>query len=151
MPLHTTDVGTLGGSHRVTDAAAELSAGLARAGKSQGLFCEGALETTLHLLEEARGEPSNALDRRRLQEMAASAETHRLSLGQGQPGADRAGIDWVRQAIEDANAARRPGSPLSLKFVESVLNRWLAEGYRAAWGGSEPAVFQDVEYWEDVQ
>jgi hypothetical protein len=79
--------------------------------------------------------------------MAARAEAHRLALDPGQAGAGRPGIDWVLQAIEDANAARKPGSPLSLKFVESILQRWLAEGFRAPWGGAEAAVFHDVTYW----
>jgi len=107
------------------------------------------LKGALHLLEEARGETSNALDRRRLEEMAARAEAHRLTLGRGVPGADVSGVGWVGQAIEDANAARRPSSPLSLTFVESVLNRWVDEGYRAPWGGRKTAVFEDVEYWEE--
>jgi hypothetical protein len=107
------------------------------------------LEAALHLFQEARQEPANSLDRCRLQEMAASAEAHRLALRPGQPGADRSGAGWVRQAIEDANAARRPGVPLSLKFVEAVLNRWLAEGFRAPWGGHGVAYFEDVEYWPE--
>ena len=125
------------------DAAAAAAA--ATAGNSQAPGLEGALR----LLEEARGEASNALDRRRLVEMAARAEAQRLTLGRGAPGADLTGMAWVRQAIEDANTARRPGKPLSLKFVEAVLDRWLDEGYRAPWGGRETAVFEDVEYWEE--
>lgn len=108
-----------------------------------------AVEEALRLLEEARGEACNTLDRRRLLEMAGRAEAHRLTLGRGVPGADLGGMGWVGQAIEDANAARRPGNPLSLKFVGAVLDRWLAEGYRAPWGGRETPVFEEMEYWEE--
>jgi hypothetical protein len=107
------------------------------------------VDGALRLLEQARGEPPNSLDRRRLEEMVATAEAHRLSLRPGQSGAARSGLDWVLQAIEEANASRKPGTALSLKFVDSILQRWLAEGFQAPWGGTQEAVFYDIEYWGD--
>ncbi len=107
------------------------------------------MDAVVKTLELAGQEAVNALDRQRIKEMMGAAEAHRLSLDRGVAGAGRAGSEWVCEAVRVANGARKRGSPVSLNFVESVLRRWMEEGFRARWGGGEAVQFVDVEYWVD--
>ncbi len=43
---------------------------------------------------------------------------------------DDYGEEWVTAAIREANAARTRGL-VSIRFVEVILQRWKAEGFRA--------------------
>jgi hypothetical protein len=107
----------------------------------------GGLEEAVRMLELARADGANELDRRRLAGLIEAAETHRLSLPRGAAGADRPGWEWVCEVIQVANAARRPGVPLSLNFVESVLQRWKRDGFQAGWGTEEEGRFPEAEFW----
>jgi hypothetical protein len=118
----------------------EQAASLAGGASSVGV------QEAASLLELARQEPANDLDRQRLEALALSAETHRLSLPKGQPGAELAGTDWLREAIEVANAARKPRVPLTLAFIESILKRWMADGFRAGWGHQD-LEFEEAKTW----
>lgn len=106
------------------------------------------IEDVVKLLELAGQDGVNALDRQRIEEMIGAAEAHRSSLASGAEGAGLPGSEWVCEAVRVANGAQKRTSPVSLNFVDSVLRRWMEEGFRAKWGGEEEAVqWADVEPW----
>lgn len=64
-----------------------------------------------------------------LDAMIRECEEHRLQLPRDAPGAELTGDDWVAAAIEEAAASKRDGG-FSLKYVDAILKRWMAEGFR---------------------
>jgi len=68
-----------------------------------------------------------------LHDLATGAELHRLELPPGASGADIAGTEWVIEAIKEAGRAKNDHyRNLSVNFVRSIIERWMQEGYKAA-------------------
>jgi hypothetical protein len=144
-PVAATAAGPAGG--RPAGSTGRGSVGRASARRTKAPPSPPELDEALRLWEQARQEPANDLDRQRLHDMAQAAEEHRLSLDPGTPGAAESGFDWLCQAIRAANGARKPGLALGLNFLESVLQRWMKDGFQAPWGGEAAGAFCDVQPW----
>lgn len=72
----------------------------------------------------------NPMDVDMIKTMSREAEEHRAALQPKTAGADRAGDDWVAEAIREANASKTTPR-VSLKFVRAILERWYSDGFRA--------------------
>lgn len=43
------------------------------------------------------------------------------------------GAEWVLAAIEEASASSRGGPP-NMRFLQSIVDRWMRDGFKAARG-----------------
>jgi len=68
-----------------------------------------------------------------LKEMIDDFEAPRLALGDGVPGSDLTGDEWVQNAIVQGVAGG--ADRISTNYIRAILDRWKAEGYKAPWKG----------------
>lgn len=79
---------------------------------------------------QARGGAVGPTDVDRINLMAEKAGDHVVALARASPGADLAGDDWVAAAVEEA-VLSQDGRGISLKYIEAILDRWIAQGFKS--------------------
>ena len=81
-----------------------------------------------NLYEQAAGMLSPLVSEK-IADLIDDSEKHRLTLGDGVPGSDLTGDAWVQNAIMAAVAAG--AQRISPNYLDAVLKRWRAEGYKS--------------------
>jgi hypothetical protein len=124
------------------DPSASASESNIASASEQELVPSAAIDTWV----KVRGGAVNPLDVDQINDLIDTADKHRANLPRGSPGAGLTGDQWVRDAILEANSAKK-GNGVSFKYVSAILTRWLAEGYRSARGGISTDRFQEAQPW----
>jgi len=102
---------------------------------------------------ESSAGPITAMIAEHLADLAGEAESHRCALPAESAGALADGNTWVSEAIREAVSSSRSGG-ITVRFVQSILSRWMREGYKApfavsAGGSRQPSSAAAIDAWAE--
>ena len=104
-----------------------------------------AVTTAFDAFLKLTGGAINPITADHLSDLISELDKHRKELPRGSPGANLSGDAWVTEAIREAGVSAT--GRVGLKYIEAILTRWKAEGYKAPRGGKSKE-FEEVDAWQ---